>query len=129
MLVVKTKLMASPIHGIGVFLAQEAVKAGDPIWVEASGFDATFTDEQVSQLPPVALSFLNTYAHYENGSWKLDIDNGRHMNHSFSPNVACLPDGSMVAARDILNGEELTCNYMEFDHDYIAAGKMDFDPR
>lgn len=37
------------------------------------------------------------------------------MNHSESPTLLETADGLNVAARDISAGEELTCNYNEFD--------------
>jgi SET domain-containing protein len=37
------------------------------------------------------------------------------MNHSEAPNVICPDNDDMFAGRDIEAGEELVCNYREFD--------------
>jgi SET domain-containing protein len=37
------------------------------------------------------------------------------MNHSESPSLLETADGYNIAAHDIRKGEELTCNYQEFD--------------
>jgi SET domain-containing protein len=43
-------------------------------------------------------------------------DHSKHMNHSAEPNLLDLENGyKNVAARDIAVGEELTCNYYDFD--------------
>lgn len=51
----------------------------------------------------------------------LNLDNGKYMNHSDTPNTGHHPDNDelCIALRPIKQGEELTCNYNEFDPDDI----------
>ena len=51
-------------------------------------------------------------------------DHSKHMNHAGAPNILSAGEHD-VAARDIASGEELTCNYYDFDLDAdvkLAAG-------
>jgi SET domain-containing protein len=45
----------------------------------------------------------------------LDGDNGRYMNHSLAPNTDFRIFDKGYALVDIAQGDELTCNYHEFD--------------
>ena len=45
----------------------------------------------------------------------LEFDNGRFMNHSDMPNTDFRNAEMAWATRDIDAGEEITCNYAEFD--------------
>ena len=50
MLLVKTYLDKSPIHGIGVFAA-ERIPKGTKIWRFVDGFDRCYTPKQFARLP------------------------------------------------------------------------------
>jgi hypothetical protein len=45
----------------------------------------------------------------------VDSDNGRFMNHSLSPNTDFRIFDKGYALVDIARGDEITCNYYEFD--------------
>jgi len=56
------------------------------------------------------------YPHLEiPGVMIVDSDNGRFMNHSLTPNTDFRIFDKGYALTDIAQGEELTCNYHEFD--------------
>lgn len=117
MLVVKTFLKYSPIHGLGCF-AGEDIKKGQLVWRFDPGIDLTFTEEEVKMLPSPFQEFLKTYGYSPSLPLKtyiLCVDHARHMNHSESPSLLETSEGHNVAARDISQGEELTCNYHDFD--------------
>ena len=93
MLLVKTRLGVSEIHGMGLF-AEEFIPCGT----------------------------LHHYSYLDaaSGKYVFCLDNARFMNHSDAPTTVPLPGdtdpfGVDVAARDIQPGEELTCDYGEFD--------------
>ena len=114
MLMVETELRASPIHGIGVFLTQP-VKAGDIVWRFDSRIDRVFADDELEEMPEQLQRFLRTYStlHGELKLWVLCGDNGRHFNHSETPNTRSLgiAFGDDVAAVDMVAGTELTTDY------------------
>jgi SET domain-containing protein len=117
MLVVKTFLKYSAIHGLGCF-AGEDIKKGQLVWQFDSGMDLVFSGEELKQLPVSFQEFLKTYGYSsvkEPNTYILCIDHARHMNHSEQPTLLETPEGHNIAARDISMGEELTCNYHEFD--------------
>lgn len=127
MLIVKTKLKYSEIHGLGCF-AGEDIKKGQTVWRFDDGIDLVFAEKDFSKFPESFVEFLKMYAYSPlNDSEKkyiLCADNARHMNHSESPNLDETPEGLNVALRDIKAGEELTCDYSQFDKD--ASFKLSF---
>jgi SET domain-containing protein len=124
MLMVKTRLGQSPIEGTGLFAA-EPIKAGTVTWRFVPGFDQLFSQEQIAALPGVAREAIEiyTYVHEASGLYIYCLDNARFMNHADDPNTAGIHadaaiEGYDVATRDIVEGEELTCDYRVFDAGY-----------
>lgn len=121
MLLVKTKIRRSKIHGIGLF-ADEFIPKGTEIWKFTPGFDLKFTREQILNFSPLLQIHLCKY------SWKskktklycFSSDNGKYFNHSENPNcISEYRDGEeeviTIATRDIRAGEEMTDNYSSFE--------------
>jgi len=114
MMLVDTELRPSPIHGTGVFLL-EPVKAGQVIWQFDSRIDRIYSETEVLSLPPRMQRFIETYStwHEGLGLWILCGDNGRHFNHSDTPNTVShgIGFGDDAALRDLPAGTELTSDY------------------
>src|SRR3954465_7907735 len=114
MMLVDTELRPSPIHGTGVFLL-EPVKAGQTIWRFDSRIDRIYSETEVASLPPRMQRFIETYSTWHDGLklWILCGDNGRHFNHSDSPNTIshAIGFGDDVAICDLPAGTELTSDY------------------
>jgi SET domain-containing protein len=113
MLLVKTYLDKSAIHGIGVF-AGERIAKGTKIWRFVEGFDRWYTPKQFARLPKPARDVLQNYGYRVDGEILFTVDNDRHMNHSDKPNTY-LHNGYAIASRNIRKGEEITNDYREFD--------------
>src|SRR4051794_9884306 len=128
MMMVETELRSSPIHGIGVFVT-EPVRAGDLIWRFDSRIDRVFADEELKEMPQQLQRFLQTYSTFsaELNLWGLCGDNGRHFNHSDTPNTRSLgiAFGDDVAAVDMEPGTELTSDYRTIC-DAMRFGGIDF---
>ena len=127
-MLVKTRLGPSAIEGFGLF-ADEDIAKGTITWRFAPGFDLLFSDAELAALPAVVQSMMTnyTYLHQPTGKHVFCVDNARFMNHSDSPNTAGIHangaiEGYDVATRDIVKGEELTCDYLTFDG--AAAEKL-----
>jgi uncharacterized protein len=114
MLLFDTELRESKIHGIGVFLL-ESVKEGDVIWRFDSRIDRVYSDWELAELPPRLHRFLRVYStlHEPSGLWVLCGDNGRHFNHSDTPNTLSqgIAFGDDVARANLPAGTELTSDY------------------
>ena len=114
MMMVRTELRPSNIHGIGVFLT-EPVRAGQLIWRFDSRIDRVFSDAELNDMPAILHDFLRTYSTLdsERRLWVLCGDNGRHFNHSDDPNTCSLgiAFGDDIAAQDMQAGTELTSDY------------------
>ncbi|HEY7006232.1 MAG TPA: SET domain-containing protein [Sphingomicrobium sp.] len=128
MMMVETELRPSSIHGIGVFLTQK-VRAGDLVWRFDSRIDRVFSADELSEMPKHVQQFLRTYStlHRELNLWVLCGDNGRHFNHSDTPNTRSLgiAFGDDVAAVDMDPGTELTSDYRTIC-DAVRLGDADF---
>ena len=113
MLLVKTYLDKSPIHGIGVF-AGERIAKGTKMWRFVEGYDHCYSLKQFAKLPKQAREFMQHYAYRVDGEVLFTVDNDRHMNHADKPNTY-LRNGYVIATRTIRKGEEITVDYREFD--------------
>ena len=126
MMLVKIKVAASPIRGLGIF-ANEFISKGTKTWEFTPGFDREFTPDRVKEFPLHVREFLDTYAYIspKTGNYILPTDDERFTNHSDHPNTTSveIQDGEDydIAARDIQNGEEITTDYR------LSAGEINFD--
>lgn len=111
MLVVKTYVDRSAVNGFGVF-AGEDIPAHALLWEFTPYFDLELEAERFSgQAQQYILHYGNMI---EPGLFLLCGDNARFMNHSENPNMTAV-DGKNYALRNIAAGEEITCDYREFD--------------
>ncbi len=120
MLLVKTRVAPSAIHGLGLFAA-EPIKAGTRIARFVHGMDCII--RLGSHVVVLFEEFARKYGYHDkdDGFWKIPLDDLRYMNHADTPNTRQEGD-SDFAARDIAAGEEITGDYFAFDMD--AARKL-----
>jgi uncharacterized protein len=122
MLMVNTYLASSAIEGLGVF-AGEFIERGQLLWSLNPKFDIFVHEREIESFPPHLQDYLAryTYPHLEMpGVVILDSDNGKFMNHSLAPNTDFRIFDKGYALIDIAQGEELTCNYHEFDPGFVG---------
>lgn len=109
MLLTKTFVARSPIHGLGSFAA-EFIPAGTVYWRFVPSFDQLVRKQE---LPPAALEFAKTWCYAVGDGFVMVMpDNARFTNHSSDPNTRVL-GAEAIALRDIQPGEEITENYDE----------------
>jgi len=116
MLLVSTYVAASKIEGVGVF-AGAAIAKGTLIWRLNPDFDRLVPADSYAGLPGVMKELIDRYAYPspdKPGYLVYEVDNGRFMNHSDTPNTDFSEFGGGFAKRDIAAGEELTCDYSQF---------------
>jgi uncharacterized protein len=127
-LLVKTKIAPSAIHGLGLF-ANQFIGKGQVIWRFSPGFDREVTFEELETLPIHLQEWTKHYGYldFHLNRYILHIDDARFVNHS---NNACIyvdyaqdSYGIDVADRDIAPGEELTYDYNQFDSDWLKGDK------
>ena len=126
MMLVKTFVAASAIEGVGVFTA-EPISKGTVTWSFDPMFDRLIPLADYNSAQPLMRDFLDKYCYPwsdKPGFLIFETDNGRFMNHSEMPNLDFSESGGSRALRDIAAGEELTCNYADFDPDFeLMPGK------
>jgi len=119
MLLIKTSLRSSSIHGLGCF-TEEKIKEGQVVWQYDERVDLRLPVQQMAEFPVPFQDFLTMYGYTEMHAGEkvviLCVDHSRHINHSENPNLSDTPTQS-IALRDIEAGEELTCDYRSFDLD------------
>lgn len=117
MMLVPTYVAPSKIEGVGVFAAED-VPEGQLIWELAPGLDRLIGSRELAELPPVLQAFAERYGYpypHDPDVMIVELDNGRFMNHSDTPNTRFDDPDAGYTLRAIKAGEELTCNYAEFD--------------
>ena|SRR3989338_7431165 len=119
MLRVKTKLGASDIHGVGLF-ADELIPKGTVTWQCDPEFDVAYDESVLERIPSNSLKQFLDYAYFDHAINKyiLCADDQRFINHSKNPNIKSTPSQD-VATKDIHPGEELTCDYSDYEHDWF----------
>lgn len=120
MLLIKTKIGQSGIHGFGLF-ADQFIPKGTTTWKYDPIFDSSFTQEEVDKLPEIAKSYFYFYAYFDKeiNKYVLCSDSQRFINHSIKQLNITSTVKEDVAARDIQAGEELLCDYFKFDPEYF----------
>lgn len=115
MLLVRTYLEKSPIHGFGVF-TREAIAKGACVWQFHEKLDIKFTPDEFEALPASVKEEIewHMYEPEAGGPFYYEATMGKYMNHSREANVGFAQVGLGVAERDIEAGEELTCDYRHF---------------
>ena len=132
MMLVKSRVAPSGIHGMGLF-AVEFIRCGTAIWRFQPGFDHDFSPEQFAALPLLAREHTRWFCFVskDNGHVILSGDHACFINHSPTPNSGAPPGAkppvTTVALRDITAGEEITCDYWSYDAD--TAWKLGLVPR
>ena len=123
MLLIKTKLSHSSIHGIGLF-ADEDIPMGTPIWKyhpsTCNVLSPTSFYELCTSIPVIAIKNFINYSYIRSDRIYYINDNTRFINHALDANIAFIDDFTEVATKDIAQGEELLENY------YASYGPQDF---
>ncbi|MBS3170100.1 SET domain-containing protein-lysine N-methyltransferase [Candidatus Woesearchaeota archaeon] len=124
MLFVKTRVLPSRIHGLGLF-ADEDIPKDTILWKFTSEFDLKFTKEQIRKFSKQVQEYLETYCWLskKSGKYCFCSDDARYFNHSQKPNCfsTYLEDEEEVvttAVKNIRKGEELTDDYRAFEKDF-----------
>lgn len=122
MLLISTYVAPSSIEGLGVF-ADEYVPCGSLMWRLNPKFDILVNEMELGALPPHMQSFIARYSypHLDMAGYRvIDMDNGKYMNHSLNPNTDFRIFDAGYALVDIAPGDEITCNYHEFDPGFVG---------
>ena len=127
MLLVKTYLDKSPIHGIGVF-AGETIRKDAKIWRFVYGFDRFYTRKRLAKLPKQAKDFIKLHGYQWGKEILLSMDHDTFMNHSDNPNTY-FHSGYVLARRTIRKGTEITNDYRAFEAAFCAAFLKAKQPR
>lgn len=123
MMIVPTYVGPSAIEGVGIFAAAP-IKSGAAIWQLSEGLDLLLSEAELAKLPALQREFIERYGYphmTRPGLTVLEFDNGRFMNHDPRPNTDFTSPDIGWAIRDIAEGEEITCDYGEFDPSFAAS--------
>lgn len=125
MLMVKTTIKKSKIHGIGLFAAQ-FIPRGTVVWKFTPGFDLRFTKKDILEFPTQLQLYLYKYCwrSKKSGLYCFSSDNGKYFNHSDNPNTLskyCNGEDEVItrSLQDIEIGEEITDDYSSFEAKWV----------
>mgnify|MGYP001602625675 CR=1 FL=1 len=127
MLLVKTYLDKSAIHGIGVF-AGETIRKDAKIWRFVYGFDRFYNRRRLAKLPKEAKNYIKLHGYQWGKEILLSMDYDTFMNHSDDANTY-FHNGYVVARRTIRRGTEITNDYRAFEAAFCAAFLKEKRPR
>jgi SET domain-containing protein len=115
MLLVKTEVKPSDLHGMGVFAAHDIVE-GTAVWQYNPIIDRIIQKDEIRDLPEHILDHLKHRAYIDiTGNYVISLDNNQYFNHSYEPNVKWNDnEHAFCASYDIAAGEELTKTYHDF---------------
>jgi uncharacterized protein len=125
MLLVRTQIGLSDVHGIGLF-ANQFIAKGTITWQYHPDFDTAYKEGDMLRMSDAAREQFLKYAYYDKDleMYILCSDDQRFINHdSEYPNIISTPRQD-VAAHDILPNEELLCNYNCYDDTYFIRVGM-----
>ena len=116
MLLIKTTIKPSLIGGFGLFSEEYAPK-GTRIWKNGTDSELILTQVEFEFRSSYMKDFIGHYGYFDRREhrWKLPLDNSRFMNHSDKPNLGQDEEGNNYALEDIFPGDELCCDYREFE--------------
>ena len=120
MLLIPNFVGPSAIEGVGVF-ASAPIPKGTIIWKLDEAFDHVLSAADIAELGEEQRNFVERYGYPHTLKPELtilELDNGRFMNHSDQPNTEFTDPHIGWAIRDIAEGEEILCNYAEFEPDF-----------
>lgn len=115
MLMINASAGRSRIHGRGL-ISREFISPGTVVWRLQPGFDVEMTKQQFEDLAPNAREQVARYIYTDvvTGNYILCSDDAKYMNHSDTPNTKT-EGHQTIAIAAIEPGQEITCNYYEFD--------------
>ena len=129
MILVKTKLKKSKVHGIGLF-ADQFIKKGTITWDYKPWFHISYTKKDISRMSSPARKQVLWYAYFDKISnrYILPVDDLRFINHSNvqkKVNIVSVSPYRDVALRNIRKGEEMLCDYGKFELGYFKRLQID----
>lgn len=115
MLMIKTYLAPSEIHGIGLFAGEDVAKE-HVIWKFNPLLDHILTKRKLlnfcKDIPKIGLDHIFCSTYKRNGKYFYITDNARFINHSEENyNVIMIDDYTEIARTEIAKDEELLENY------------------
>ena len=129
MLRVKVKVVESALQGKGI-VAEEFIPKGTVTWQYDPDKDIAYDISEVESLDEATRTDLMRYLYldFNLNKYILCNDDQKFINHSTHPNISSEPECD-VAARDIQPGEELVCNYEDYEQGWFerrGVQKEDF---
>ena len=122
MLMVKTYLGKSKIHGIGLF-SKEFIPRGKVIWKFVRIIDRVIPEKDMIRIKGyynfdqyIFKQFRSRCSRLDDGSYIMYGDDSSFINHSINSNLE-MSGAKMIAKRDIQIGDELTEDYLEIYKD------------
>ncbi len=124
MLLIKTYIDKDNYGGRGIFAAED-ISAGTVIWRYHPDYTKLISVEDYFAANDAQKEIYQKYSYpiYDPLGTPpmvgllINFDNSRYTNHDENPNTGHTDDDPdiNIALRDIAKGEEITCNYREFD--------------
>ena len=131
MILIDYEIKSSAIHGAGMFTKQD-IKKGELIAKASLELDVDIPADVFDKLDEREKKEILYWGFFDEPRevYHVDFDNTKFVNHCRNGNITqddAYLDMYLIATRDIMRGEELTQNYLEFESedDLLARGITD----
>ena len=121
-----SRLMPSPIHGVGVFAIRDIPK-GAPVFGADDGELVPVTADEVTVLSPALSRLYKDFCVWNGDTFQCpsslnELTLSWYLNNSKKPNVTADSSLKFTALRDIEAGEELTADYDTYNSRTASEG-------
>ena len=116
-----TRLMPSPIHGVGVF-AILPIRKGTNVFAHDNSKIVWVEERGLERLSKAARKLYEDFGAFKDGQYECppsfnQLTPAWYVNSSSNPNLYCDENYDFIAARDIKAGEELTIDYSTYSEE------------
>jgi hypothetical protein len=116
MILIDYIIKPSQLGGLGIF-SNQLVNVGQIVWKNNSDSEMIISAEKFDVCSEYLKSIFRRYGYKTKGrdEWRLPLDDSRFFNHSLNPSIVENENGDYISISQINVGDEVTCNYKEFD--------------
>ena len=113
------KIAVSATHGVGVIAIKPIQKGAKPLCSLRTQREVKVADDELKGIPKAVREYIESFCFIEEGVTYIPsggmnaMDMAVYLNHSKEPNLRFMPNGDLVALKNIRAGEELFIDYDE----------------
>lgn len=111
------KIAVSATHGVGVIAIKAIPKGAKPLHSLRPQREIKISNKELKGIPKTVREYIDSFCFVEDGETYVpsgglnSMDMAVYLNHSKAPNLRFMPNGDLVALKNVKAGEELFIDY------------------